>query len=98
MACARVPHLLIMRSNDRNTVVTQALRLPGRNGGKRSAGPAIIAACLALPLSSMLGAADKKPASPGREQVPGWSEEDLKFFLHGSMGTEVVPEAVLRAF
>ena len=31
-------------------------------------------------------------------QVPTWSSEDLNFFLHGSMGTEVVPEAVLRAF
>jgi hypothetical protein len=31
-------------------------------------------------------------------QVPTWSTDDLKFFLHGSMGTEVVPEAVLRAF
>src|SRR5581483_12129943 len=27
-----------------------------------------------------------------------WSKEDLKFFLHGSMSTEVVPESVLRAF
>jgi hypothetical protein len=33
-----------------------------------------------------------------RAQVPSWSSDDLKFFLHGSMGTEVVPEAVLRAF
>src|SRR5439155_22968260 len=31
-------------------------------------------------------------------QVPSWSADDLDFFLHGSMGTEVVPEAVLRAF
>src|SRR5437870_12961168 len=31
------------------------------------------------------------------QQVPGWSKEDLKFFLHGSMSTEVVPAAVLRA-
>jgi len=31
-------------------------------------------------------------------QVPGWSRDDLHFFLHGSMGTEVVPERVLRAF
>jgi hypothetical protein len=33
-----------------------------------------------------------------REQVPTWSKDDLNFFLHGSMSTEVVPEAVLRAF
>src|SRR5947209_8551747 len=31
-------------------------------------------------------------------QVPAWSEADMKFFLHGSMSTEVVPEVVLRAF
>jgi hypothetical protein len=32
------------------------------------------------------------------EQVPTWTKDDLDFFLHGSMSTEVVPEAVLRAF
>src|SRR2546428_4780746 len=32
------------------------------------------------------------------EQVPTWSNDDLNFFLHGSMSTEVIPEAVLRAF
>jgi hypothetical protein len=31
-------------------------------------------------------------------QIPKWSSDDLKFFLHGSMSTEVVPEAVLQAF
>jgi hypothetical protein len=31
-------------------------------------------------------------------QIPKWSAEDLEFFLHGSMSTEVVPERVLRAF
>src|ERR1041384_5226745 len=31
-------------------------------------------------------------------QVPKWSSEDLYFFLHGSMSTEVVPERVLQAF
>ncbi len=31
-------------------------------------------------------------------RVPGWTIEDLKFFLHGSMSTETVPETVLRAF
>ncbi|HEY4284739.1 MAG TPA: hypothetical protein VGM62_16885 [Chthoniobacterales bacterium] len=43
-------------------------------------------------------AADKQPAPPGVAQAPSWSAEDLKFFLHGSMSTEVVPETVLRAF
>src|SRR5689334_8724236 len=33
-----------------------------------------------------------------KQQVPSWSQDDLSFFLHGSMSTEVVPEAVLRAF
>src|SRR5437660_1936772 len=32
------------------------------------------------------------------QQVPSWSKEDLNFFLHGSMSTEVFPEPVLRAF
>src|SRR5690242_15562203 len=36
--------------------------------------------------------------SDPRAQVPGWSKNDLDFFLHGSMGTEVFPEPVLRAF
>ncbi len=31
-------------------------------------------------------------------QVPTWSSDDLEFFLHGSMGTEVLPERVLHAF
>ena len=36
--------------------------------------------------------------SVARAQVPAWSNEDMDFFLHGSMSTEVVPEAVLHAF
>jgi hypothetical protein len=35
---------------------------------------------------------------PGLAQVPTWSGDDLNFFLHGSMGTEIFPEPVLRAF
>src|ERR1700722_15474186 len=35
---------------------------------------------------------------PGVAQVPAWSHHDMDFFLHGSMSTEVVPEAVLRGF
>jgi len=31
-------------------------------------------------------------------QIPKWSADDLDFFLHGTMSTEVVPERVLRAF
>src|SRR4029077_19295121 len=42
-------------------------------------------------------------ASPARTDIehapaPSWSKDDLNFFLHGSMSTEVVPESVLRAF
>lgn len=36
--------------------------------------------------------------SVAHAQVPSWSQQDMNFFLHGSMSTEVVPEAVLRAF
>jgi hypothetical protein len=38
------------------------------------------------------------PASTDPAQVPRWSHGDLDFFLHGSMGAEVIPEWVLRAF
>ena len=31
-------------------------------------------------------------------QVPTWTSDDMSFFLHGSMSTEVVPEVVLRTF
>lgn len=49
---------------------------------------------------------DQRPAPSGRdarprieaEQVPTWRPDDLQFFLHGSMSTEVVPERVLHAF
>ena len=43
-------------------------------------------------------AAEKSPALPGMAQVPTWSRDDLNFFLHGSMGTEIFPEPVLRTF
>jgi hypothetical protein len=33
-----------------------------------------------------------------KAQVPTWSPDDMDFFLHGSMSTEVVPENVFRAF
>ena len=33
-----------------------------------------------------------------KEQVPSWSDQDMDFFLHGSMSTEVIPETVLHAF
>jgi hypothetical protein len=43
-------------------------------------------------------AATRKPTPLWRAQVPTWSQDDLNFFLHGSMGTEIFPEPVLRAF
>src|SRR6476619_8642683 len=46
-------------------------------------------------------APDQAPPSKAKidpAQIPKWSAEDLDFFLHGTMSTEVVPERVLRAF
>lgn len=43
-------------------------------------------------------AATAETPRPSRAQVPTWSQNDLDFFLHGSMGTEVIPEPVLNAF
>jgi hypothetical protein len=40
----------------------------------------------------------RKLAASETAQVPSWSPLDLDFFLHGSMSTEMIPEAVLRAF
>jgi hypothetical protein len=40
----------------------------------------------------------KKSIGIDTAQVPKWTSEDLNFFLHGSMSTEVVPEPVLRVF
>ncbi|HJT46339.1 MAG TPA: hypothetical protein VJ721_08735, partial [Chthoniobacterales bacterium] len=41
---------------------------------------------------------DQVNLAVAKQQAPSWSQDDLDFFLHGSMSTEVVPEAVLRAF
>jgi hypothetical protein len=45
-------------------------------------------------------AATDQPVKPKIDpaQIPKWSADDLDFFLHGSMSTEVVPERVLHAF
>ena len=40
----------------------------------------------------------EKAARIDSDQVPTLLRQDMDFFLHGSMGTEVVPESVLRAF
>jgi hypothetical protein len=51
-----------------------------------------------VPSSAAEESSKKQPATPGMAQVPTWSQDDLNFFLHGSMSTEVIPEDVLRAF
>src|ERR1044072_7175673 len=62
----------------------------------------ILALVFSPSLSSV--AADEAPAPKLKSaksefaQVPTWSSGDLRFFLHGSMSTEVAPETVLRAF
>jgi hypothetical protein len=64
---------------------------------------AIFVAAAAVSAGSLLTSTAEQSASFARtdiahQQVPSWSKDDLNFFLHGSMSTEVVPEAVLRAF
>jgi hypothetical protein len=76
-------------------IVGQALRLPGVKIGKRCACPAIFLLACALGAS---GATETKRPGIDIEQVPAWSNQDMNFFLHGSMSAEVIPENVLRAF
>jgi hypothetical protein len=54
----------------------------------------------AMAAATLSAIAADQPPKPKIDpaQIPKWSAEDLGFFLHGSMGTEVVPERVLRAF
>lgn len=59
---------------------------------------AIFLVPLCLLLRAPVMAAEKPSAQPGMAQVPTWSRDDLKFFFHGSMGTEIFPESVLRTF
>ena len=87
-------------------VVGQALRLPYCRSGRRSACLTILSvAALLIWLTSatqqlIAGAAPSSSVRTdvAKAQVPTWSQDDLKFFLHGSMSTEVVPEPVLQAF
>src|SRR5262249_18490580 len=58
-----------------------------------------LAAALAPVVAAALAAQD--PAAWqgfAPAQAPTWSAADLEFFLHGSIGTEVVPERVFAAF
>jgi hypothetical protein len=57
----------------------------------------VVAAGLAA--AAVTAATDQtRKAKIDSAQIPKWSADDLDFFLHGSMSTEVVPERVLRAF
>jgi hypothetical protein len=60
------------------------------------------AAIAILAIAVGVHAASNQPSTPktgtDTAQIPKWSADDLDFFLHGSMSTEVVPEPVLRAF
>jgi hypothetical protein len=49
-------------------------------------------------LSGLLATGALSFAAEQNSQVPDWSRDDLNFFLHGSMGTEIFPEPVLRVF
>jgi RoxA-like, cytochrome c-like len=64
----------------------------------RRASGILIALVAAVTAAADSSADQKKTAGIDTAQVPKWSPDDLKFFLHGSMSTEVVPEPVLRAF
>jgi len=60
----------------------------------------ILSALAIAAATAALAAVTDQPAKAKIDsaQVPKWSADDLDFFLHGSMSTEVVPERVLRAF
>jgi mono/diheme cytochrome c family protein len=70
--------------------------------------PNALRSCCALPLAASFVAAalgwqnpqSRPPALPEflADQAPSWSEADREFFLHGSISSEVLPEAVLAAF
>ena len=51
--------------------------------------------CLSLVALAEIGAA---PRQVDKAQISTWSANDLEFFLHGSMGTEVIPVRVLGGF
>src|SRR5262249_39694879 len=66
----------------------------------------IVLAIFPIGLSLVSCATDERAGQPApgksvaveKVQTPTWSRADLDFFLHGSMGTEFVPETVLGAF
>ena len=64
----------------------------------RRASGILLALVVVLTGTADSSADQKKAVGIDTAQIPKWSSDDLKFFLHGSMSTEVVPEPVLRAF
>ena len=60
------------------------------------------ALCLALGLGSLIFGTSAEGGAASRRidssQIPTWSPDDLEFFLHGSMGTEVIPVRVFGGF
>ncbi len=95
---AQAVYLQIRRDGERAAFAQGFINAPGRSTttlrGKRVCSTIFV---LGLALFAQ-GAIDDKPGRIDIQQVPTWSEQDMKFFLHGSMSTEVVPEPVLRAF
>ena len=71
-------------------VVGQALRLPFIGRGKRCACPTILWLATAI---FVYGGNDTPNVAVAQQQAPTWSKDDLNFFLHGSMSTEIVPES-----
>jgi hypothetical protein len=78
-----------------NRFAGQTHRRPSSRVGQRNAWAIIF---LLAYLIRAGAATESKPPRIDLEQVPSWSKQDMDFFLHGSMSTEVVPESVLRAF
>jgi hypothetical protein len=76
-------------------VLGQALRLLCPPTGKRNGCPTAIFLTFGLCVNA---AALEKSTTTRIDQVPTWSTQDMDFFLHGSMSSEVVPEGVLQAF
>lgn len=54
--------------------------------------PALLAGSLLLAGATLSG------PDIASQQTPGWSDADRQFLLHGSMGSEFIPESVLKAF
>src|ERR1044071_7988219 len=63
---------------------------------RRSAAIIVLVLIGAVAIAAVNDQSAKAKIDPA--QIPKWSADDLEFFLHGSMSTEVVPERVLRAF